>query len=81
MNMFSSTSPTQACKHQIKSETPDFHNYRHYCGWVNADTIKENGMCTTQWGASVITENDGHLTFKAPCKVAIGCGLAMDLVF
>ena len=53
--MFSSTSPTQACKHQIKSETPDFDNYRPYFGWVNADIIKETFKHTTQWGASITT--------------------------
>ena len=30
--MPSSPSPTQACKHQIKSETPDFVKYRPYFG-------------------------------------------------
>ena len=29
----------------------------------------------------IITENDAQLTFKAPCQVAIECGLAMDLLF
>ena len=28
----------------------------------------------------LLTENDAHLTFKAPCSVAIECGLAMDLL-
>ena len=28
MAMFSSTSPCQACKHQIKTETPEFDKYR-----------------------------------------------------
>ena len=55
MAMPSSTSPTQACKHQIKSETPDFDKYRPYFGWVNADTIKETFKHTTQWGASIDT--------------------------
>ena len=55
MAMFSSTSPTQACKHQIKSEAPEFDKYRRYFGWVNADTIKETFKHTTQWGASVTT--------------------------
>ena len=55
MTMPSSTSPTQACKHQIRSETPDFDKYRPYFGWVNADTIKETFKHTTQWGASITT--------------------------
>ena len=29
----------------------------------------------------LITENDAQLTFKAPCQVAIECGLAMDFLF
>ena len=28
-----------------------------------------------------LTENDPQLTFKAPCYVALECGLAMDLLF
>ena len=28
-----------------------------------------------------LTENDAQLTFKAPCYVALECGLAMDLLF
>ena len=35
MAMASSTSPTQACKHQIKSETSDFDKYSPYFGSVN----------------------------------------------
>ena len=35
------SSSTQACKHQIKSELPEFDKYRPYIGLVNADTIKE----------------------------------------
>ena len=48
-------SSTQAGKHQIKSEIPDFDKYKPYFGWVNADTIKETFKHTTQWGASVTT--------------------------
>ena len=55
MAMPSSRSPTQACKHQIKPETPDFDKYRPYFGWANADTIKEMFKHTTQWGASIAT--------------------------
>ena len=55
MAMLSSTSPSQACKHQIKSETPDFDKCWPYFGWVNADTIKETIKHTTQWGASINT--------------------------
>ena len=40
MAMFSSTSPSEACKHQIKPETPEFDTYRPHFGWVNADTLK-----------------------------------------
>ena len=49
------SSSTQACKHQIKSEIPDFDKYRPYFGWVNVDTIKETFKHTTQWGASATT--------------------------
>ena len=49
----SSTSPTLACKHQIKSGTPEFETYRPYLGWVNADTIDETFKQTTQWGAQL----------------------------
>ena len=55
MAMSSSKSPIQACKHQIKSETPDFDKYRPYFSWVNADTIKETFKHTTQWEASIST--------------------------
>ena len=55
MAMPSTTSPTQACKHQINSETPDFDKCRPYSGWVNADTIKETFKHTTQRGASIAT--------------------------
>ena len=55
MAMPSSTSPTQACKHQIKSETSDICKYRPKFCWVNADTIKETFKHTTQWGASIAT--------------------------
>ena len=48
-----SKSLIQASKHQIKSETPEFDKYRHYFGWVNADTIRDTFKHTTQWGASV----------------------------
>ena len=47
------SSSTQACKHQIKSEIPDFDKYRPYFGWVNVDTIKETFKHTTQWEASL----------------------------
>ena len=47
MAMLSSTSPTHAYKHQIKSETPDIDKYRPYFIWVNADTIKETFKHTT----------------------------------
>ena len=53
MAMFYSTSPSQACKHQIKSEKPEFDKYTPYFGWVNADTIKETFNHITQWGASI----------------------------
>ena len=55
MGIPSSTSPAQAFKHQIKSETPEFDKYRLYFGWVNADTIKETFEHTRQWGASITT--------------------------
>ena len=65
--MLSSTSPTQACKHQIKSTTPDFDKYRPYFGWVNTDTIKETFKHTTQWGASITTfPMKKHLKSRSP---------------
>ena len=51
----SSKSSIQTCKHQIKSETPEFAKYRPYFGWVNADTIRDTFKYTTQWGASIGT--------------------------
>ena len=48
MAMSSSTSPTQAFKHQNMSKTPDFDKYRPWFGWVNADTIKETFKHTKQ---------------------------------
>ena len=49
------SSSTQACKHQIKSEIPEFDKYRPWFGWVNVDMIKETSKHTTQWGASATT--------------------------
>ena len=46
---------TQAHKHDVKSETPDYDKYRHYFGWVNTDTIRDTFKNTTQWGVSVAT--------------------------
>ena len=47
------SSSTQAYKHQIKSEIPDFDKYRPSSGWVNVYTIKETFKHTTQWGSQV----------------------------
>ena len=55
MAISSSKSSTQACKHKLKPELPDFDKYRPYFGWVNADTIRDTIKHTTQWGASVGT--------------------------
>ena len=55
MAISSSESPIQTCKHQIKSETPDFAKYRPYLGWVNVDTIRDTFKHSTQWGASIGT--------------------------
>ena len=56
------SSSTQACKHQIKSEIPDFDKYRPYFGWVNVNTIKETFKYTTQWGASVTRTHEAVVT-------------------
>ena len=62
-----SKTPFQANKHQIKSETPDFDNYRPYFGWVNADTIRDTFKHTSQWGASVGTfPMKRHLKSRSP---------------
>ena len=67
MAMPSSTSPTQACKNQIKSETLGCDKYRPYFGWVNADTIKETFKQTTQWGDSITTfPMKKHLKSRTP---------------
>ena len=65
--MPSSTSPTHACKHNSKSETPDFDRYRPFFGWVNANTIKETFKHTTQQGASINTfPMNRHLKSRNP---------------
>ena len=38
---------TQAHKHDVKSETPDYDKYRPYFGWVNTDTIWDTFKNTT----------------------------------
>ena len=48
-------SPTQANKHCVKSETPDYDKYRPYFGWVNTDTIRDTFKHTSQWGVSIDT--------------------------
>ena len=48
-------SPTQANKHNVKSETPDYDKYRPYFGWVNTDTIRDTFKHTSQWGVSIDT--------------------------
>ena len=61
------SSSTQACKHQIKSEIPEFDQYRPYFGWVNVLTIKETFKHTTQWGAPVTTfPIKRHLKYRNP---------------
>ena len=55
MAISSSKSPIQTCKHQIKSETPEFAKYRPYFGSVHANTIRDTFKHTTQWGASIGT--------------------------
>ena len=46
---------TQAHKHDVKSETPDYDKYRPCFGWVNTDTVNDTFKNTTQWGVSVGT--------------------------
>ena len=61
------SSSTQACKHQIKSEIPEYDKYRPYFGWVNVDAIKETLKHTTQWGTSVTTFSmKRHLNSRNP---------------
>ena len=55
MTLSSPTSITQANKHHVKSETPDYDKYRPYVGWMNTDTIRDTFKNTTQWGASIDT--------------------------
>ena len=52
MTLPSPKSITQAKKHHVKSETPDYDKYKPYFGWVNTDTIKDTFKNTTQWGVS-----------------------------
>ena len=56
ISLMATSSPisiTQAHKHDVKSETPDYDKYRPYFGWVNTDTIRDTFKTTTQWGVSV----------------------------
>ena len=58
---------TQAHKHDVKSETPDYDKYRPYFGWVNTDTIRDTFKNTTQWGVSVATyPMKRHLKSRIP---------------
>ena len=58
---------TQAHKHDVKSETPDYDKYRPYFGWVNTDTIRDTFKNTTQWGVSVGTyPMERHLKSRNP---------------
>ena len=46
---------TQANKHNVKSETPDYDQYRLSLGWVNTDTIRDTFKHITQFGVSIDT--------------------------
>ena len=66
------SSSTQACKHQIKSEIPQFDEYRPYFGWVNVDTIKEplstlhNGEPQLRPSPSKVISSPGILPLMSP---------------
>ena len=67
MGTSSPMSITQAHKHDVKSETPDYDKYRPYFGWVNTDTIRDTFKNTTQWGVSVDTYHmKRHLKSRNP---------------
>ena len=55
MTLPSPMSITQANKHNVKSETPDYDKYRLYLGWVNTDTIRDTFKHITQFGVSIDT--------------------------
>ena len=50
MTLPSPMSITQANKHNVRSETPEYGKYRPYFGWVNTDTIRDTFRHTTQLG-------------------------------
>ena len=67
MTTSSSLPITQAHKHEVKSETPDYDKYRPYFGWVNTDTIRDTFKNTTQCRVSVATyPKKRHLKSRNP---------------
>ena len=64
MTLPSPLSITQANKHHVKSETPDYDKYRYYFGRVNTDTIRATSKHTTQWEVSIDTF---PMKVKEPC--------------
>ena len=63
----SSKSITQAHKHDVKSETPDYYKYRPYFGWVSTDTIRNTFENTTRWEVTVGTyPMERHLKSRNP---------------
>ena len=62
---------TQAHKHDVKSETPDYDKYRPYLGRVNTDTIRDTFKNTAQWGVSVDTyPMNRHLKSRSPVSMS-----------
>ena len=84
MTLPSPMSITQANKHTVKSESPDYDKYRPYFGWVNIDTIRDTSKHTTQWGASIDTfPMRRHLKSRNPA-LNVSCrnkAVATDTVY
>ena len=66
--------------HQITGHTGE-HLLRPTAKYMKIELTGKLAPCEICAQAKIITENDAQLTFKAPCLVAIECGLAMDLLF
>ena len=68
MTLPSPMSITQANKHHVKSETPDYDKYRPYYKWGNTVTIRDTFNYTTQKGVSIDTfpTRKRHLKSRNP---------------
>ena len=84
MTLPSPMSTTQANKHHVVSETPDYDKYRPHFGWVNTDTTRSTFECTTQWGVSIdISLMKRHLKSRNPA-LNVRCrheAIATDTVY